>query len=248
MGKLKGIIQITGKIDGLSFYEVGGKIVVRKTGGFDGKAIKEQDKYVRTRENATEFGHCATVGKQLRRALFWYAKKMNMPYLHSRVGGLMTQIMKCDTESSRGERTVAQGLLSAPGKDLLKGFEFHNTMTLWNMIRLSYDVLLEEGKVVFKDFDMRSILFPVGATHLSLQFLQLRFDFSNGHYLLEKGDVVRIAASDSRDDLVLTAPFIPATSDLNGVLLGLVFGEFLQEVNGENYGLEGCVLRVVGCG
>jgi hypothetical protein len=36
MGKLKGIIQFTGQLDGLSFYEMNGKIVVRKTGGFDG--------------------------------------------------------------------------------------------------------------------------------------------------------------------------------------------------------------------
>ena len=36
MGKLKGIVQFTGHFDGLSFYEVQGKIVVRKTGGFDG--------------------------------------------------------------------------------------------------------------------------------------------------------------------------------------------------------------------
>lgn len=40
MGKLKGIIQLTGKFDGLSFYEMNGKIVVRKTGGFDGDKIK----------------------------------------------------------------------------------------------------------------------------------------------------------------------------------------------------------------
>ncbi len=31
MGKLKGIIQFTGQIDGLSFYEMNGKIIVRKT-------------------------------------------------------------------------------------------------------------------------------------------------------------------------------------------------------------------------
>ncbi|MBC8884624.1 hypothetical protein H9X57_18285 [Flavobacterium piscinae] len=30
MGKLKGIIQFTGSFDGLSFYESGGKIIVRK--------------------------------------------------------------------------------------------------------------------------------------------------------------------------------------------------------------------------
>lgn len=247
MGKLKGIIQITGKIDGLSFYEVGGKIVVRKTGGFDGKAIKTQDNYVRTRENGKEFGHSAVVGKHLRRALFSYLSKMKTPTMHSRVTGLMTQVMKCDTDSERGGRTVAKGILTAPGKELLLGFEFHKTMTLEQIAPFYYNVLPQEGKVVFKDFDVRRISFPMGATHLSLQFLQLRFDFVTGHYLLEKGEVVTITAMETRNDLVLTTPYIPVTSDLDGILLGLVFGAFLQEKNGVFYELEGCALRVVSC-
>jgi len=40
MGILKGIVQFTGSFNGLSFYELNGRIVVRKTGGFNGKAIK----------------------------------------------------------------------------------------------------------------------------------------------------------------------------------------------------------------
>jgi hypothetical protein len=39
--RLKGIVQFTGSFNGLSFYELNGKIVVRKTGGFDGGKIKK---------------------------------------------------------------------------------------------------------------------------------------------------------------------------------------------------------------
>ena len=69
MGKLKGIIQFTGQLDGLSFYEMNGKIIVRKTGGFDGEKIKNDTNYVRVRENSSEFAHCAEMGKYFRNSL-----------------------------------------------------------------------------------------------------------------------------------------------------------------------------------
>ena len=76
MGKLKGIIQLTGKFDGLSFYEMNGKIVVRKTGGFDGEKIKNNANYARVRENSSEFAHCAKVGKYFSgKRFFFFARK-----------------------------------------------------------------------------------------------------------------------------------------------------------------------------
>ncbi len=41
MAKLKSILQIEGQLNGFSFYKLSGQIIVRKTGGFDGKKIKE---------------------------------------------------------------------------------------------------------------------------------------------------------------------------------------------------------------
>lgn len=69
MGKLKGIVQFTGSFNGLSFYELNGKIVVRKTGGFDGEKIKKNANYARVRENSSEFAHCAKAGKYFRSAI-----------------------------------------------------------------------------------------------------------------------------------------------------------------------------------
>ena len=41
MARLKGILKIEGQLDGLSFYNWNGQIIVRKTGGFDGEKIKK---------------------------------------------------------------------------------------------------------------------------------------------------------------------------------------------------------------
>lgn len=242
MGKLKSIIQFTGNLDGISFYERDGKVIVRKTGGFDGKAIKTQDNYARTRENATEFGNCTIVGKQLRQALGMYAKKAKTADLHSRLAGVLTKVMKCDTVSERGKRTVALGLATPEGKQLLNGFECNPGLPLHHIIAAPYRVLMAEGKVVFDPFAADTVAFPVAATHLSLQFLILWYDFESGTFALSEGEKVLITKENPLPDLELVAS-IP---DGNGVLIGLVFGEFWQELNGVIYNLEGCGLGIVG--
>ena len=242
MGILKGIVQFTGSFNSLSFYELNGRIVVRKTGGFNGEAIKTQDNYLRTRENASQFGHCSKAGKVLRRALFPYLNTIRVPYLHNRVVSLLTGIVKCDVVSERGNKKVAVGLGTDAGKILMNGFNFNKNVSLASVVPMDYEIELGEGRFVIPDFDVKQVIFPTGATHISLQFMLLRFDFDALDYQLKTSAPYVVAKGSTVSPCVLTAELVAGT----GSLLGLVFVEFFQEVNGEPYGLEGCALQVVG--
>jgi hypothetical protein len=244
MGKLKGIVQFTGNFEGISFYESEGKIIIRRTGGFDGKAIKTQERYVRTRENASEFGHSTKVGKQLRQALGGYSQKVKTTHTHSRLAGVLMKVMQCDTVSERGKRTVALGLITAEGKQVLQGFEFDADKPLSGIMASPYRVMLDAGKVAFDNFDVKAVVFPEGATHLSLQFLVLRHDVAEGKFTLGEGEKTVITKQSVMPGLELTAPI----TDGDGMVIGLVFWEFFQEMNGELYGLKECGMKVVGVG
>ena len=239
MGKLKGIIKITGQFDGLSFYELNGKIVVRKSGGFDGKAIKSQPSYERTRENASEFGGVARLGKQMRVALFPFLRKLPPAFMHNHVLKLFLEIMRCDTASERGKRSAAKGLLTIEGKALLEGFEFNTQVPLSSMVLSAFQLSLEEGQLVFPDLRKEAIRFPEYATHLGLQFSMLWFDGEKESFTLAMGDRVVLPKTGFAPYPTLSV----ATTDETGMPIGLLFGEFLQEVNGEMLGLEGCGLK-----
>lgn len=241
MGKLEGIIRFTGSFDGLSFYKLRGKIVVRKTGGFKGAAIKTQANYVRTRENASQFGYCSRVGKALRMALFPFVRKIRTPYLHNRVVTLLGQIVKFDGVSLRGSKTLLLGLASDEGRALLKGFDFNKELSLKKIFPVAFTVSLAEGKFVVPVFSMKQVSFPAGATHIGLQFMLLRFDFESLDYRLQTSEVVYLAKADGKASSELVAPTVAG----NGSLLGLFFVSFYQEINGELYVLEGCGLSVV---
>jgi hypothetical protein len=241
MGKLEGIIQFTGSFDGLSFYKLNGQIVVRKTGGFKGNAIKTQANYVRTRENATQFGYCSSIGKALRLSLQPFIKKISTPYLHNHVVKLLNGIVKLDHVSVRGAKTVLLGLSSDEGKALLLGFDFNKEMPFKKVFPTAYSVLLADGKFIVPEFYSKQLLFPGRCTHIGLQFMILRFDFESLNYQLQTSEICYFSKADPTGSCALNINL----NGGSGTLLGLVFVSFYQEVNGEKYVLEGCSLSVV---
>lgn len=160
MAELKGVLKITGKLGGLSYYEMNGKIIVRKPGGFDGDRIRKDDKYVNVRNNASEFGRCSKFGGKLRRALQPFVKDLNDPQLHGRMAKMLHGVMKLDTLSGKGDRTVQRGLQQAESRKMLGGF-------VWN---------LGDGKRCRFDDNQRRLFFdriPKGSTiaEVTLRFI-----------------------------------------------------------------------------
>ena len=159
MGKLKGIIQFTGQLDGLSFYEMNGKIIVRKTGGFDGEKIKNDTNYVRVRENSSEFAHCAEMGKYFRNSLQPYLKQLHIPYVHNRVLGLFQELSRLDLVSARGKRSVINGLQSVEAKEVIERFEFNKNLSFDAVFPFTYAVDLLEGNLTVPNFSSSLLIF-----------------------------------------------------------------------------------------
>ena len=159
MAELKGVLKITGKLGGLSFYEMNGKIIVRKPGGFDGEKIRNDEKYVNVRNNASEFGRCSKFGSKLRRALQPFLKDLNDPQLHGRMAKMLYEIMKLDTQSRKGDRTVQRGLHQDESGKILSDF-------VWN---------LRDGSNCRYDYVQRRLFFDRAPVESTKAQVTLRF-------------------------------------------------------------------------
>ena len=126
MARQGGILKIKGTIGGITFYKssLDGHLL-REKGGVSGDRIANDPAFARTRENGQEFGNSCNCSKYLRDAL----RTLMMNAADTRVSARLTQrnmqILKMDTVSERGARTVNSGLATAEGKDLLVGFNFN---------------------------------------------------------------------------------------------------------------------------
>ncbi|WP_293894433.1 hypothetical protein [Flavobacterium sp.] len=236
MAKLEGIIKIQGTLENLTFYKTADGQLVRTKGGVSKNRIKNDPAFKRTRENGMEFAESAHAGKLMRTAvgtMLFHAKDRR---LSSRMLGIMAQIKNLDTTSIRGERKVSEGLGTAEGRLLLKGFDFNVHAAFGSVLYVPLSLDTPSGKVTFTDFiPAEQIMFPEGATHFSMRSAFVNLDFETGVYETTISPLENRALDNSLTTLTLT-PSAPATG--SGTAIYVLLIEFFQEVNGVQYTLN----------
>jgi hypothetical protein len=68
MGRKRGPLKVTGTLGDINFYKSQDGYLAGEKGGVDGKRIKTDPVFKRTRENGQEFGRAGKSGKLLRTA------------------------------------------------------------------------------------------------------------------------------------------------------------------------------------
>ncbi|QTE23274.1 hypothetical protein [Polaribacter cellanae] len=169
MAKQKGFIKLKGSLGGLTFYESNGKNIVKTTGGVDKSRIENDPNYKRTRENMSEFGASATVGKALRQGLGAIIKNIKDPTITGRITGLMKQINTLGT-GVRGQRSFE----ILKNKIILEGFQFNKKKPLSSVFYPEYapptlDANRSIATWIVPDFNTNNYLrAPEGATHFKI--------------------------------------------------------------------------------
>lgn len=244
MGKLQGLIQFTGQLDGLSFYTLNGTIVVRKTGGFNGKKIKQDPNFVRVRENGSEFGHCSRLGRYFRNSFSSYLKPLQIPYVHNRVVRLFKEISVLDTIHPRGQRTVWSGLQSEDAPRIIAAFEFDNDRSFSTLFPFDLRLNLDEGRLTVMHFNAAHLPPVKGATHVQLQYVQVGLDFEQQLPSIQHCSALQTLSLDDSTPMDLEfSSLVPASPQV----FGLLSVRFYQHLSGVDYPLQVGGLKIVGC-
>lgn len=236
MAKQKGIVKLRGSINGITFYKTQDGYLARESGGVDRNRIAKDPAYQRTRENASEFGHCGRSSALLIRAFRCILRKSIDNRAISRLVKQLFRVIQADQTSLRGYRNVDDGELG-----FLLGFEFNAKSSFTGSFftpittavnRVSGEITLDIG--AFVPMDM--VVAPSGTTHYKIISAGGAVDFVSNSFVTTHTETVPLLF-----DMVATAPIqhvntIPANS-LHSLFLvvGLVF---YQEVGGELYALN----------
>lgn len=133
MARLKGGIDFTGKIGGLSAYKRKDmdETLVRTHGGASKKKIKTGKNFERVRENNSEWSGCGKAAGTLRWAVL-YVNHLADHNVTSKFSSLCKLMQAKDTTSLRGQRSI----LISQNRDLLEGFHITKKNPFDGVVRL----------------------------------------------------------------------------------------------------------------
>lgn len=236
MARVNGLVKIEGTIEDLTFYKKDGGNYVRRKGGVSKERISSDPNFVRTRENNTEFGHCGSSGKVLRKALGSLVFKAKDGKLSSRLVQVMSRVKNADLISVRGKRRVSQGIASAEGKQHLTGFDFNSRAAFKSVLFAPYDLDTTTGTLTIPDFKpAEHLAFPAGATHVSIQNAVMTLDFDTEESEIAYSPIVNLPLNLVASQVSVAPATLPTGT---GQTFYVAMLSFYQEINTMQYSLK----------
>jgi hypothetical protein len=236
MARQNGILKIEGTLENLTFYKTQDGNLVKTKGGVSGDRIANDPNFQRTRENGAEFGSSASAGKLLRDALRNMMINASDNRVTSRITQVMTTIKNCDTTSIRGERNVGVGIATIEGRAQLKNFNFNINAILSSILHKPYSVNTTTGQISLSGLKpMDDIVYPTGATHLTIKGAWLKIDFNGNTSEIAYTNEANLLINNTASDLSLIPSAVPAGTGSDLFLLAI---DFYQEVNSIQYSLK----------
>jgi len=238
MARQKGLLKIDGTIGGMTFYRTKDGLIVKEQLQSTKSKFDSDASYQRTRENAQEFSMAATSGKMLRDAIRSFMANSADSRVTSRLTQVMSYILKEDTTSDRGDRSVAKGLTTVNGKAFLRNFNFNINAILGSVVFKQVDLNPATGEMSFSNLNpVNEVVYPQGATHVTFKNAFMSIDFSTGEAFVEYSSDYNLALNGAPADLLLETNAVPPLNPgMNAIYLLAV--EFFQEVNGKQYSLK----------
>ncbi|MEJ1239556.1 hypothetical protein WBG78_15575 [Chryseolinea sp. T2] len=231
----QGLIQLTGRIGDLIFYQTDYGYAVRRSGGNDRNRIKNDPCFVRTRESNSEFAEAMKCVKLFRAAFSDVVTKVADGGITKRLSSLFIKLVQQDNINLRGSRKLQSNALAA-----FEGLEFNKQTSLSPELRMlvSPSIDRSSGRLSV-DVNMFSpaaiITSPPGATHFILTTIAAELDFISHKFNSRSLNSEPIPIDRPRQDATSFDTEIAGSTKP----LVLAFGiHFVQMINGICYPLK----------
>ncbi|MCL9807755.1 hypothetical protein [Flavobacterium luminosum] len=212
-------------------------MIARKKRDISKKTFQKAPNYQSFRDAGKEMGQAAKMSSAFRKPLALYTKGIAENRMYSRVNALLRRLILLDGVSLRGARTVAQGLATLEGKQLVKGFSFTKHLCLSHVLLTDFNWDATTVTFGIPHFEpAQHLKCPIGASHVAIQLLGYDFDFADSSHQLFVSEASHIATDATPMSLCLRLPDLPSPQGFRFFMLRILF---YQEVNGQRYPLRG---------
>ena len=145
MAIVKGFLQMTGSLKGVSFYTRRGsdQVIMRTKGGISKRKLATAPQFAELRKNQKEFGGCTKFASSTRYA-FGGLHRLADYNLTPVLTGMAKNLIKLDTEMSLGERRIQL----SQHKEVLEGFNFNRNYSFNTVLRVSVTGVIDRSSLL----------------------------------------------------------------------------------------------------
>ncbi|MEP6734576.1 MAG: hypothetical protein ABJA70_03595 [Chryseolinea sp.] len=221
----KGLINLEGRIDNLTFFQTKYGTVVRKKSGISGDRLKKDPVFVRARENMSEFGRSGKATKLIRAAFKTQIQNFGDDRFTQRLVQTIMRIIKSDNVNGRGERNFVNGDVS---QMLTMQFNMQAALQQSLLAPFTSSIDRQTGRLIvevpgFVPADKVSK--STGATHFRLIATAAELDFA-AEMRVSHEDVTHDLVIGSQVETVKLMCQLPESSSKTLLLtLGIQFGQ-----------------------
>jgi hypothetical protein len=236
MARQRGPLKIEGTLDDISFIKTADGYLAKMKSGISSSRFKTDPAFELVRQNGAEFNSAAKAGKLLRTAFATAVKGSSDTKVVSRLVKELMKVVKSDSTSARGLRTVDKGNLG-----FLQGFNFNVHAALKTTVQTPFTPNIDRpsGNLIvhIPAFVPGNLIqSPAGSTHFRFVVMGGEIDFGNNVYTTDIGYTAMLPIDfNTTANLDINAT-VPANSTQD---LFLLFGiQFYQRVNGLDYAMN----------
>jgi len=236
MAKQRGPIKLEGTLDDITFIKTADGFMAKMKSGVPASRINSDPAFELTRQNMQEFNSAAKAGKLLREAFATAVKSSSDGRVVSRLVKELMKVVKSDTTSARGLRTVDKGNLG-----FLQGFNFNIKAAVTTTVRTPFNPTIDRpsGNLIvhIPTFIPGNLIqAPTGSTHFRFVVMGGEIDFGNNVYSTDIGYSPMLPIDFNPTANLDINATVPANSTQDLILL---FGiQFFQRVNGLDYAMN----------
>lgn len=230
MAKIKSIFNVEGTIGELTFFKDQDGYKIRQKGGVSKERILNDPNFARTRENLSEFGHSAKMGKVFREAINSFIKSAKDCRVTSRVTQMMARVKNEDLTSQAGSRNVPTGIQTAAGKAWMAAFEFNKDAPLSTVLKAAWTLDTATGTIDIPALIPTTDLgIPEGATHVTFSGVFMNLDFETKVADVQATNEVNLPINGTETAVTLTPAAVPTGTGQSFYLLKV---QFFRNING----------------
>ena len=221
MAKQHSFIKLSGRVGDVSLMQTRNGFKARQATGIDGRRIKNDPAYERTRWAMAEFTHIVQSASLIYRSMQYSTNEVKDPSFRNKLTSILHKLKSLDVTNPNGFRKISEGLKSPEAINLAKQIDVNSDYSLLDVVPKGlYEIDRVTGEIHFINLNTsRDILKPLDCHKLGFNAIWVNIDFDKMEYTSKFTQKLMVDITDQPQDFNLSVPELPVGDGINFVFL-----------------------------